>query len=185
MNKILESVILNINKQAFQHRKEIAGSRLCVRLSVGILNTCIDNCLDLKDKGKYIAWRIELEHLLANGVLDTKDLICINNTGLKSLLQEALKLDFVERKYWENVNVTSGVPAALCKDGQLYMIENNYENEQVLTKKFPTKKYKGRSRVWYFNESLDRECAEVNGDRITINPSAFVDVFGTIIHEKD
>jgi hypothetical protein len=85
-----------------------------------------------------------------------------------------MQLSRIERKYWEPVTFSDGTEGAICHDGLLYMFDNTQDIRDRITEKFPVK----NKRVWYFNASKDRECAEVKCERITMNPSAVVDVFG-------
>jgi hypothetical protein len=87
-----------------------------------------------------------------------------------------MHLDRIDRKYWLPCTFTDGTEGAICKDGLLYMVDTTQENKEKITAKFPTK----NEIVWYFNTSMDRECAENHGegDRITLNPSAAIEVFG-------
>ena len=80
----------------------------------------------------------------------------------------------IERRYWLLGVFEDGTVGAICKDGLLYIVENSEENRNKITSSYPVKTRK----VWYFNASRDRECCEVAGDRITINPSAAKGVFG-------
>ncbi len=72
----------------------------------------------------------------------------------------------VRHGWWLETRAT--VPCALPPDGALAFFRLE-DVEIVLDEFYPRKEVHGRT-VWYFNETLDREIAEVNGDRVSANP---------------
>ena len=76
----------------------------------------------------------------------------------------SFKLDFIERKHGFRLETHNGVEYAVLPDG-LLIIFNLQDIEAILNKHYP----KG-NKVWFFNESKDREIAEKRGDRVYCNP---------------
>ena len=83
------------------------------------------------------------------------------------------------KKYYIEVMFEDETLAALSKDGQIYRFDKRSIIADRLSTAYIRKSHQGRV-CWYFNESLDRECAETDpGDKfIYINPSAVARVFG-------
>jgi hypothetical protein len=83
-----------------------------------------------------------------------------------------MKLDYFEEKYYNLVMFEDTTIAALSKDGQLYLFEEAVI--RPLLEGLPKDK-----QGWFFNTSLDRYCAEWQGEgRIAVNPSKVYALFG-------
>lgn len=84
-----------------------------------------------------------------------------------------MNLTRTEKKYWKKVQFADELIGAIAHDGLLYLFDFQ-DIVQDLDKNYP----RGKG-VWYFNESKDRECAELRGDgRVTVNPSVVQALFG-------
>lgn len=81
-------------------------------------------------------------------------------------------LDRVERKYWKLVQFENELIGAIANDGLLYMFAEE-DISEVLNAVHPHNK-----RVWWFNESHDRECAERRGARVLVNPTVVDHLLG-------
>lgn len=75
-----------------------------------------------------------------------------------------MKLDFTEKKHGFRLEQHNGVEYAVLPDG-LIIIFDLQDIEAILNKHYP----KG-NKVWFFNESKDREIAEKRGNRVYCNP---------------
>ena len=86
-------------------------------------------------------------------------------------IAEAMPLTSRDKKYWRRVMFANEIVGALSRDGLLYMFKDN--DIESLLSTLPH-----NSRVWYFNKSKDRECAERSGNRILVNPSMVSTLLG-------
>lgn len=76
----------------------------------------------------------------------------------------------ITKGWWHETRAT--VPCILPKDG-LIVVFNLSDVQAILDKVYPFATFNGQ-RVWYFNETRDRECAEQEGDRVVANPSVLL-----------
>ena len=74
-----------------------------------------------------------------------------------------MTLSSYERKHFY-IETMSYVPCAVTNDGAIVMFDL-CDVEAALNHHYPRGK-----RVWYFNETRDREIAEIRGDRVYANP---------------
>ena len=77
-----------------------------------------------------------------------------------------MELTFTEKKYWW-VETRSTIPCAFTNDGQMCMFFLK-DVEEILNKKYPKE-----GKVWFFNQTLDREIAEVRDDKALCNPQVY------------
>lgn len=79
--------------------------------------------------------------------------------------------------YWLEPKAT--IPALVHPDGLLVDFLMT-DAQAAMDAKYPhrTRREFGElQKVWYFNSTLDRECAEQDGDRIVANPSVMYELF--------
>lgn len=80
----------------------------------------------------------------------------------------------VKKGWW--IEERSSVPCILPADGLLAVFRTR-DVEPLMDQKYPHQKYPGR-KVWWFNETKDREIAEDLGDgRIYANPQVLMEHF--------
>ena len=75
-----------------------------------------------------------------------------------------MNLSFIEKKHGWWVEEKATIPCKLPKDGALAVF-NLTDCEEVLNGNYP----KGDG-VWYFNDTKDREIAELRGNEVFCNP---------------
>lgn len=67
--------------------------------------------------------------------------------------------------WWQETRAT--VPCILPRDGQLAVFQRK-DVENIMDEKYPHSKQ--QNKIWWFNETKDREIAECDDDRIYANP---------------
>ena len=77
-----------------------------------------------------------------------------------------MKLSYFEKKYY-TIETHNGVEYGIIRDGQVIMF-NRADIEPILNKHYP-QGFNG-GKVWYFNNTKDREIAELRGSRVYANP---------------
>jgi len=82
----------------------------------------------------------------------------------------------IKRGWWVEERAT--VPCALPKDG-LVVVFRREDVEEFMDKTYPHDTYRDNyQKVWYFNETRDREIAEVDAEgRICCNPQVLLQHF--------
>jgi hypothetical protein len=91
-----------------------------------------------------------------------------------------MKVDFrtySEKKKGFWVETRSSVPCILPKDGLLAIFMRK-DIEEFMDQNYPSEIDEAR-KVWYFNQSRDREIAETDDDRIYANPRVLIENFLT------
>ena len=82
-----------------------------------------------------------------------------------------MRLSHGEKKYWITCRVGI-IDAAVSKDGLMFMFDQKDIQDAL-------GKYPRGNKVWYFNESRDREIAELGYDsRVTVNPQFVYQNYG-------
>lgn len=88
-----------------------------------------------------------------------------------------MNLSFMEKKNGWWIETRSTVPCKVSKDG-LVVIFNACDIELFMDCMYPEDTYRDNyTKVWYFNETRDREIAEKDGDYIVANPCVLWDNF--------
>lgn len=82
---------------------------------------------------------------------------------------------FERKKGWW-IEERATIPCILPKDGLLAVFRRS-DIEEFMDKTYPHKKRSDSEKVWYFNETRDREIAEIDGDRIACNPQVLLEHF--------
>lgn len=83
-------------------------------------------------------------------------------------LMQDIRTHFEKKKGWW-IEERSTVPCALPADGQVVAFRR-VDIEKLMDEKYPSHTYANSEKVWYFNETRDREIAETQDDRIVCNP---------------
>ena len=78
-------------------------------------------------------------------------------------MSSPIVLSFIDKKYWL-IETKATVPCAVTKDGLVVMF--NLQD----VKFFLDNTYPHEGKLWFFNESRDREIAEQMGSRVYANP---------------
>lgn len=79
----------------------------------------------------------------------------------------------VKKGWW--IEERSSVPCILPADGLLAVFRTG-DVETLMDSKYPHQRYSANHKVWWFNETKDREIAEDLGDgRIYANPQVLTE----------
>lgn len=73
------------------------------------------------------------------------------------------------KPYFIAALLEDGTELEIGRDGLLYRI--NLEQAENILAQYPRK-----GDVWFFNNTFDRECAELEGNNVIVNPSIIANI---------